>query len=349
MKPAAFRTLAFIGSATILMTSCVSSKKYKASQAEVARLQSDSSSLAKKNTELQSNLTSEQQKSADLQKNVATANTTNSGLTKNLAYYTDYAGQQQASTEQVKTDMASTLASAGITDQDFLVKDGKVYINIGEKSLFKGNGTALTQQGKELVENIGQYIKAHEAVDINVADLQMANAATTGNMTDANMPAPAEQSASSMDKSSSTASSNHYSGKSSHANANMNDQPSSAKATTDKTATKHVAVHHAKKPTTTASSETKATAYKSNSSNKYTAERSKRTAAKSVAWQRQKAVADALLESGVPKVKVVAQRPSATSGSSAPKGVQVVLVNNMDEFYKHMSEAPKTEPVSMNK
>ena len=56
-----------------------------------------------------------------------------------------------------------------------------------------------------------------------------------------------------------------------------------------------------------------------------------------------------LLKNGLPKVKLVDQLPNGTAASTSPKGVQVVLVNGMDDFYKHMSESPAAaQPVSKN-
>jgi len=82
MKTTTMRTMGAILTASILLTSCVSSKKYHASQAAVAKLQADSLALAQKNTSLQQNLSSAEQKGTDLQKSIEAANSTNAGLQK---------------------------------------------------------------------------------------------------------------------------------------------------------------------------------------------------------------------------------------------------------------------------
>jgi len=169
------RTAGVIFSAGILLTSCVSSKKYHRSQDEVAKLRSDSTALAQQASTLQQNLTTTEQKAADLQKSVETANTTNSGLQKNVAYYTDYSTKEQTSTKQISDELKTTLAANGLTEQDILLSDGKIYVNIGEKSLFKGSSAILTSKGKDLVNKLGQFVKGHDAVDVSVADLEQAN------------------------------------------------------------------------------------------------------------------------------------------------------------------------------
>ena len=336
MKTTTMRTVGVILSAGILLTSCVSSKKYHASQAAVAKLQADSSNLAQQVSTLNQNVSSAEQKNADLQKSIEASNSTNAGLQKNVAYYTDYAGKQTASTTAINDELKTSLAPAGLTDQDIMMADGKIYVNISEKSLFKGKTAVLTTKGKDLVNGLGQFVKSHDAVDVSVADLQMATSPEVGT----------ESTTTTMDANGSSTTSG---------NTASTSKTRSSSATTDDSNTEavkkvhhSVAVHHAKKSAPVAASgESKAVAY-SSGKHKYSAERNNRAAARAIAWKRQTIVADALLKNGIPKVKVVSQLPNGEL-SSTQKGVQVVLVNDMDNFYKHMSEAPATaQPVSKN-
>src|ERR1700712_2358843 len=180
MKTTTMRTVGVILSAGILLTSCVSSKKYHASQAAVAKLQADSSNLAQQVSTLHQNVSSMEQKNNDLQKSVETSNSANAGLQKNVAYYSDYAGKQTASTTAINDELKTSLAPAGLTDQDIMMTDGKIYVNISEKSLFKGKTAVLTTKGKDLVNGLGQFVKSHDAVDVSVADLQMATSPEVG-------------------------------------------------------------------------------------------------------------------------------------------------------------------------
>jgi len=234
--------------------------------------------------------------------------------------------------------LKTTLAPAGLTDQDIITTDGKIYVNISEKSLFKGKTAVLTTKGKELVDNLGQFVKSHEAVDISVADLQMATSTEVGEGTTTTMDGSGSSTTAG------TAKSNDNATVSGNNTATNNNADYSNTATTKK-AKRSVAVHHAKKAQA-ASGESKAVTY-SSGKKKYSAERNNRMAARAIAWKRQTIVADALLKNGIPKVKVVSQMPTGQL-SSTQKGVQVVLVNDMDNFYKHMSEAPATQPVSKN-
>lgn len=324
-----------IFSAGILLTSCVSSKKYHKSQDEVAKLRSDSIALAQQASTLQQNLTATEQKNADLQKSVETANSTNSGLQKNVAYYSDFAGKQSANTSAIKGELATILAAAGIAEQDVMLNDGKIYVNIGEKSLFKGNTAMLSTKGKELVENLGQFVKSHESVDVTVADLEMATS-TAG--TDA-----AGGSNESADKTNAAYSQGTQSN--SDYTVTKTKTGSTSSMPMKRKQPRHIApaTAKAKQPVT---GESKAITYSSGKKKSYV---STARAKRAIAWQRQNTVADAMLKTGIPKVKLVSQlQPSGNGTIGSQKGVQVVLVNDMDNFYKHMSEAPVGQPVSKN-
>jgi hypothetical protein len=338
------RTVGVIFSAGILLTSCVSSKKYHRSEAEVARLKVDSTTLAQQGTALQQNLSSAQQQNTDLQKSVAAANTTNAGLQKNVAYYHDYFDKQQAATTQVKDELNTTLAPAGLTDQDVTIVNGKIFVNIGEKTLFKGKTAMLSTKGKELVNNLGQFVKSHEGVDISVADLQMATSATADGPMNNSGTANATQSGTdqSMQPASSANTSKTYT-KTKTTNTNNN-----AGVATEKMEHR-VAMHH-KKKVQAVPGESKAVAYSSGHHNKYAKERMSRSTARAMAWKRQNVVADALLKNGIPKVKLVSQLPgTGTNAADAQKGLQVVITQDNSDYYKHMSEAPAAgQPVSKN-
>lgn len=318
-----------IFSAGILLTSCVSSKKYHKSQDEVAKLRSDSMALAQQASTLQQHLTATEQKNADLQKSVESANSTNSGLQKNVAYYSDFANKQSAATSEIKGELATALVAAGIAPEDVMLNNGKIYVNIGEKSLFKGNTAMLSTKGKELVENLGQFVKSHEAVDVTVADLELAtgaDAAGTVASTDGTSPASSQGMSSNTEQ---TVTKTKTAGaaapmKRKH---QMHNTPATAKA---------------KQPV---SGESKAVTYSSGKKKAYV---STAKAKRAIAWQRQNTVADAMLKTGIPKVKLMSQLHPSGNTPGAQKGVQVVLVNDMDNFYKHMSESPAGQPVSVN-
>src|SRR5450432_1159665 len=349
MKTLTMRTVGVIFSAGILLTSCVSSKKYHRAEAEVAKLRSDSASLANQGATLQQNLTAEQQKTADLQKSLQSSANANSGLQKNVAYYGDYFNKTKADATQIKNDLNTTLTPAGLTDQDIIQVDGKIYVNISEKNLFKGNSAVLTTKGKDFMNNLGTFVKAHDGVDISVADLRQAtdNSATDGMATADNTTTITNDNNSAMTESGNKGNGNKVNSyKKSNTTTSGIDNTA---APTDKTAHRSVAVvHHKRNMPASTPGESKSVAYSANHHNKWSSERNKRSMARATAWKRQTIVADALLKTGIPKVKLVAQLAGTGNSSNAQKGVQVVLVPDIN-FYKQMQSAPTAgQAVSMN-
>lgn len=351
MKTTTMRTAGAILSAGILLTSCVSSKKYHRSQDEVARLRTDSTTLAQKDSTLTQNLNAVNQKNSELQQTLETANNTNAGLQKNITYYSDNVNKAKTTADQIKGELSTTLASAGLSDQDISQTDAKVMINLSEKNLFKGNSAVLTAKGKQLVNSIGDYVKGHDGVDVSVADLETVN----GTMAASDMSSDngSMNSNSGMSSSSSSSSGTHArSGRP----ADNDNTVTNTTGSRESSSANHTRMRsYSSKSSSTASrkssgsSATRSTAKSSGSENRSTAYSSGKRkssaitsarARKAMAWQRQNAVANALLANGLPKVKVVAQNESVSTDGSGQKGVQVVLSPDMDNFYKTMSTAP---------
>ncbi|MDE3247029.1 MAG: hypothetical protein KGO82_00125 [Bacteroidota bacterium] len=345
MKTTTMQTAGAILSAGILLTSCVSSKKYHRSQDEVARLRTDSTTLAQKDSTLTQNLNAVNQKNSELQQSIETANNTNASLQKNVAFYSDNVNKAKTTADQIKGELSTTLASAGLSDQDIAQTDAKVMINLNEKNLFKGNSAVLTTKGKELVNSIGEYVKGREGIDVSVADLETAN----GTMTASGMSSGSDMnsSSSSSNTNNTARSGNPSDNDNTVTNTTGSRASSSANHTrmrsysTKRSATTHKSSASRSTAKSSGSRETRSTAY-SSGKRKSSAITSAR-ARKAMAWQRQNAVANALLATGLPKVKVVAQNESMSASGSGDKGVQVVLAPDMDNFYKTMSEAPAAQ------
>lgn len=190
----------------------------------------------------------------------------------------------------------------------------------------------LTTKGKELVENLGQFVKTHESVDVTVADLEMATSS----------PATADATSGSSNAGNQHVQANNATAASSDYTVTKTKAGSSSMAMKRKQP-RHVATAKAKQPI---AGESRAVTYSSGKKKMYV---SSAKAKRAIAWQRQNTVADAMLKNGIPKVKLVSQiQPSGNGAIGTQKGVQVVLVHDMDNFYKHMSEAPAGQPVSKN-
>ena len=87
--------LAMAGIALIAFPSCVSSKKYKTSQATLQRVRDDSARLAQQVATLNGNLQSEQDKNAALQKSLDSKTAEYTAQQSKLDNYQGYFSKQQ--------------------------------------------------------------------------------------------------------------------------------------------------------------------------------------------------------------------------------------------------------------
>src|SRR6185437_5959390 len=176
------------GTALILLTGCVSSRKYKASQADVAKLQSDSAQLQQQVTSLNSNVQDLQNKNTGLQGQLDKSNSSYAEQQKNLDYYQNYFKQQQGMMSQVSDDVKNALTQAGISNADVEQTNNTVYVRLDEDELFKKNSTMVSPNGKKALDGLSQVITNKSNVNVFVAagDSAMANSGMAMN----NEPAP---------------------------------------------------------------------------------------------------------------------------------------------------------------
>src|ERR1700730_17282143 len=83
------------GTALILLSGCVSSKKYKASQAELAKVRGDSAQLAQQVASLNGNVQELQGKYTTLQSSLDSSTNRYNEQQKSLQYYQNYYKEAQ--------------------------------------------------------------------------------------------------------------------------------------------------------------------------------------------------------------------------------------------------------------
>lgn len=157
------------GAALIILSGCVSSRKYKASQADVAKLKADSTQQAQQITTLNGNVQDLQNKNTALQSSLNNSNTAAAATQKNLDYYQNYFKQQQGMMSQVSDDVKNALTQAGINNADVEQTNNTVYVRLDEDELFKKNTTMVTPGGKKALDNLSQVITNRSNVNVFVA------------------------------------------------------------------------------------------------------------------------------------------------------------------------------------
>src|ERR1700704_3427964 len=91
--------------ALILLAGCVSSKKYKASQAELTKVRNDSAQLAQQVTSLNGNVNDLHDRNVVLQRSLDSSSNSYAVQQKSLSYYQDYFKEQQDTLAQVSEDI----------------------------------------------------------------------------------------------------------------------------------------------------------------------------------------------------------------------------------------------------
>lgn len=296
------------GTALILLTGCVSSRKYKASQADVAKLKGDSTQLQQQVTSLNSNVQDLQNKNTALQNNLDKSNTNLAENQRNLDYYHNYFKQQQSMMSQVSDDVKNALTQAGISNADVEQTNNTVYVRLDENELFRKNSTVVSPNGKKALDGLSQVIASKSNVNVFVAS---GDSAVAGSMA-MNEPEPAPKPVVHHHRV-------HHAAPAARSGTAQNggnaQSGSTASNTPNGTARVHHRVHHRY------NSEGSSMVYSGPGHNH--------------AWAlkqgRMVAVANHFLKSGVPKINVSLQQPPM-DGSQPSNTIKVVFVPKMEDF-----------------
>jgi len=168
MKARLNMSFAIAGTALILLTGCVSSRKYKASQAELAKVRNDSAQLAQQVTSLNGNVHGLQDRNTALQHSIDSSSNAYAAQQKSLDYYQGYFKEQQDSLAQVSQDVKGALTQAGISNGDVQQTNNAIYVQFDENELFKKNSATITPVGKQALDGLAQVIRSRSNVNVAV-------------------------------------------------------------------------------------------------------------------------------------------------------------------------------------
>jgi outer membrane protein OmpA-like peptidoglycan-associated protein len=311
------------GIALIFLTGCVSSKKYKASQAELARVREDSTKLAQQVSSLNNNVQDLQNKNNTLQQSVESANSRNAATQKSLDYYQNYFKDQQTQVSQTSDDVKNALTQAGVSNGDVQQVNNSVHVRLDEDELFKKNSATVSAGGKKALDGLAGVIKNRSNMNVFVGG----GDSTSGDMTTmgtdngnastaaAEPPKPRHHRRSMASRSSSgTGTSSGASSGGSSGSSNATASSSTAGSTTSGTTPKKKVHHH----------------YSSEGGTAIYNNPRMHNRALALKQARMVAVADNFLQNGVEKVNVSLRQSSmnATPG----KSIHVVLTPKMEDF-----------------
>ncbi|MBN9384061.1 MAG: hypothetical protein J0H74_25145 [Chitinophagaceae bacterium] len=318
MKTRLKGVLATAGIAAVLLTGCVSSKKYKSSQAALFQSKNDSARLAQQVTSLNSNVQALEQKNTTLQRSLDSTSSNYATQQKNLGYYQDYFNQQQSTMSQVSDQLKGALSQAGLPNEDVQQVNNIIYVRLDEDQVFKKNSATVTTSGKQALSSLAQVIKSRSDVNVFVSNGDPSGA--TGSMSSSGMSDDMSASAAPVHRTS------HHA---------MAARRSMAKGTTQtqssgerKPAVAHKKVHRN---------------YSSEGSMTYHSTRAKTSNSRAWALKqgRMNMVANNFLQNGVPKVNLSMEQP--VGGSQPGNNIKVVITPAMNDFNPQKNSSASTE------
>jgi len=318
MKARLNLSFAIAGTALILLTGCVSSRKYKTSQAELATARMDSAQLAQKDSLLASNVNDLQGRNTALRNSLDSSSNNYSAQQKSLDHYRGYFKEQQDTLAQVTTDVNAALTQSGITNGDVQQGNHAVYVRLDENELFKKNSTMITPAGKKILDGLTQVVMSRSNVNVGVAsgDSAVGWVATNG-MSSGNM---------SSDAAMTTAPRHHHhvihsSASSANNSAANSSAQTGAASTTTSTASKsntaptpHKVHHH----------------YSSEGSMAISNNRG-HNHAWALKQARMVTVSDHFLKNGLPKINLSLQQPPM-NGTPQSTAIKIIITPSMKEF-----------------
>jgi hypothetical protein len=326
--------LATVGLAAVLLGGCVSSKKYKSSQASVQQLRDDSARQAQQIASLNQNVQSLQTKNSDLQHSLDASNSNYANSQKTVTNYENYFKQQQGTMSQVSDQLKNSLTQAGLSDADVQQGDNAIYVRLDEDKVFKRNSAVVTSSGKQALNSVAQVIK--ERSDVNVF---VSNGDSTGGY-DASASATGATGTENSNMSTASGESYHHAAKhrthygTSHHSSAINGQNAGSASAANTSSAQPQAKSQGATANNTESAPHKKVYHKHRGTEgSMTIYNSSRKYPMSSYWALKQArmgtVANEFLQNGIPKVNVSLEKPN---GNSQNKNIKVIITPMMTQF-----------------
>jgi len=171
----AFSTLIF----SFLFTSCVATKKFKASQNQVSLLRTDSAQTHGLLTDCNATVKNlNEQKASLLNENTLVTNdlkalSTESKMTiadqaKRLKKLQDMIQAQKDVMSKLKNSIADALMNYKTDELSVYTKDGNVYVSLAEKLLFKSGSDVVDPKGKEALKTLAQVLNSTRDISVMI-------------------------------------------------------------------------------------------------------------------------------------------------------------------------------------
>ncbi|HVW58614.1 MAG TPA: OmpA family protein, partial [Puia sp.] len=178
-----------IVASTLLLASCVSSKKFKASQTALGSARSDSARLAGKVADQEASIGQLKQQVGDLNKKVEDLTSQTGRLSSDVASKNSQLGksreelaeqqrkleqlqalmdQQKRATQEIRKKMTDALVGFKSSELTVSVKNGKVYVSLQENLLFPSGSAVVNPKGKEALGKLAEVLNNNPDITVNI-------------------------------------------------------------------------------------------------------------------------------------------------------------------------------------
>jgi chemotaxis protein MotB len=174
---------------SLLLTGCVSMKKYKASQFDLQSVRLDSASLSGKVNDLQATVAQLKQQIVDLNNKVSElsskagqlstdAANKQSQLTKSQQELADQQkrleqlqalmDQQKRAINEIRKKMADALVGFNSNELTVAIKNGKVYVSLQENLLFPSGSAVVNPKGKLALGKLAEVLNTNPDITVDI-------------------------------------------------------------------------------------------------------------------------------------------------------------------------------------
>jgi chemotaxis protein MotB len=184
-----FYSMLAITISSLLIASCVPTRKYRDSQSALQSVRTDSAALAGQVATLQSEVGQLKQQIGDLNKKVADLNNQAGMLSsdaaskqsqlnmskeelanqqRRLAELQALMNQQKKAIEEIRKKMTEALVGFNSNELSVSIKNGKVYVSLQENLLFPSGSAVVNPKGKQALGKLAEVLNNNPDITVDI-------------------------------------------------------------------------------------------------------------------------------------------------------------------------------------
>jgi chemotaxis protein MotB len=184
-----FYSILVVTISSLLIASCVPTRKYRDSQSALQSVRTDSAALAGQVATLQSEVGQLKQQIGDLNKKVSDLNNQAGMLSsdaaskqsqlnmskeelanqqKRLAELQALMNQQKKAIEEIRRKMTEALVGFNSNELSVSIKNGKVYVSLQENLLFPSGSAVVNPKGKQALGKLAEVLNNNPDITVDI-------------------------------------------------------------------------------------------------------------------------------------------------------------------------------------